>query len=173
MAEQLCDLLGMSVDSFLQLTEVHTLPYLVYTRRREIIMRIAAAYPSKSAFELCMERNNFASIIAYLLSQPEENHEAMIYSLLVDIDPKFKETSVTMLLKAEPIPITRELLKNMGDAGDGHDGKVRLCSHLSLWDFSLKLSSLTVHCVSLLSLYPQSTPRQLQIRNLTERLDSL
>ncbi|GAM33244.1 ATR checkpoint kinase [Talaromyces pinophilus] len=123
MAEQLCDLLGMSVDSFLQLTEVHTLPYLVYTRRREIIMRIAAAYPSKSAFELCMERNNFASIIAYLLSQPEENHEAMIYSLLVDIDPKFKETSVTMLLKTEPIPITRELLKNMGDAGDGHDGK--------------------------------------------------
>lgn len=129
MAEQLCDLLGMSVDSFLQLTEVHTLPYLVYTRRREIIMRIAAAYPSKSAFELCMERNNFASIIAYLLSQPEENHEAMIYSLLVDIDPKFKETSVTMLLKTEPIPITRELLKNMGDAGDGHDGKVRLCSY--------------------------------------------
>ena len=124
MAEQLCDLLGMSVDSFLQLTEVHTLPYLVYTRRRDIITRIAAAYPSKSAFELCMERNNFASIIAYLLSQPEENHEAMIYSLLVEIDPNFKETSVTMLLKTEPIPITRELLKNMGDAGDGHDGKV-------------------------------------------------
>lgn len=79
-----------------------------------------------------MERNNFASIIAYLLSQPEENHEAMIYSLLVDIDPKFKETSVTMLLKTEPIPITRELLKNMGDAGDGHDGKVCLCSYLLL-----------------------------------------
>lgn len=124
MAEQLCDLLGMSVDSFLQMTEVHTLPYLVRTGRREIITRIAAAYPAKSPFELCMERNNFASIIAYLLSQPEQNHEAMIYSLLVDVDPKFKGTSVTMLLKTEPIPITRELLKNMGDAGENHDSKV-------------------------------------------------
>jgi serine/threonine-protein kinase ATR len=124
MAEQLCDLLGMSVDSFLQLTEVYTLPYLVRTGRQEIIMRIAGTYSAKSAFELCMERNNFASIIAYLLSQPEQNHEGMIYSLLVDVDPKFKGTSVTMLLKTEPIPIARELLKNIGDAGGNQDLKV-------------------------------------------------
>ncbi|OKL62432.1 hypothetical protein UA08_02676 [Talaromyces atroroseus] len=134
MAEQLCDMLGMSVDSFLQLTEVHTLPYLVRTGRREIIMRIAATYPAKSPFELCMERNNFASIIAYLLSQQEQNHESMIYSLLVDVDPKFKGTSVTMLLKTEPIPITRELLKNIGDASGNQDlkfdGALRLLAKL-------------------------------------------
>lgn len=71
-----------------------------------------------------MERKNFTSIIAYLLSQPEEDLEAMIHSLLVEIDPKFKETSVTMLLKTEPIPITRELLKIMGDHGESHNGNV-------------------------------------------------
>lgn len=126
MAEQLCDLLGMSVDNFLRLTETHTLPYLVYTHRQEVIAKIAATHSSKSPFELCMERNNLASIIAFLLSQPAQDHDGMIYSLLVSVDSKFQSTSATMLLKTEPIPITRELLKNMGDSGGNDDSKVAI-----------------------------------------------
>jgi serine/threonine-protein kinase ATR len=125
MAEQLCDLLGMSVDDFLRFTEVHTLPYLVYTRKRDTIARIAAAYHTKSPFDLCMERNNLASILAFLLSQPSQDPEVMIYSFLIDVDAKFHNSNVNLLLKSEPIPITRELLKYIGDAGDDNDSRVR------------------------------------------------
>lgn len=125
MAEQLCDLLGMSVDEFLRFTEVHTLPYLVYTRKRDTIARIAAAYHTKSPFDLCMERNNLASILAFLLSQPSQDPEGMIYSFLVDVDTKFHNSNVNLLLKSEPIPISRELLKYIGDAGEDKASRVR------------------------------------------------
>ena len=74
MAEQLCDLLGMKVDGFLRLTEIHVLPYLVLTRKRDIICRIGASRnEGESAFDVCSEKNNLAAILAFLLSQESDN----------------------------------------------------------------------------------------------------
>jgi serine/threonine-protein kinase ATR len=119
MAEQLCDLLGMKVDGFLRLTEVHVLPYLVLTRKRDIICRIGASRnEGESAFDVCSEKNNLAAILAFLLSQQSENPEAMIMSLLADIDPAFKGRSLAELVRIEPILIACDLLKSLGDAGE-------------------------------------------------------
>ncbi|KGO59126.1 PIK-related kinase, FATC [Penicillium expansum] len=119
MAEQLCDLLGMKVDGFLRLTEVHVLPYLVSTRKRDIICRIGASRnEGESAFDVCSEKNNLAAILAFLLSQQSDNPEAMIMSLLADIDPAFKGRSLAELVRIEPILIACDLLKSLGDAGE-------------------------------------------------------
>ncbi|KAJ5543050.1 hypothetical protein N7535_005479 [Penicillium sp. DV-2018c] len=119
MAEQLCDLLGMKVDGFLRLTEVHILPYLVLTRKRDIICRIGASRnEGESAFDVCSEKNNLAAILAFLLSQQSDNPEAMIMSLLAEIDPAFKGRSLAELVRIEPILIACDLLKSLGDAGE-------------------------------------------------------
>jgi serine/threonine-protein kinase ATR len=126
MAEQLCDLLGMGVDDLLRLTEVHILPYLVLTRKRDIIMRIGASYQTaKSPFELCTEKNNLASILAFLLSQPSSDPEGMILSLFSAVDPEFQNRSLAVFLRTEPIPIARDLLKYLGDAGEDKESRVR------------------------------------------------
>jgi serine/threonine-protein kinase ATR len=118
MAEQLCDLLGMKVDGFLRLTEVHVLPYLVLTRKSDIICRIGASRnDGESAFDVCSEKNNLAAILAFLLSQESDNPEAMIMSLLAEIDPAFKGRSLAELVRIEPILIACDLLKSLGDAG--------------------------------------------------------
>jgi serine/threonine-protein kinase ATR len=126
MAEQLCDLLGMGVDDFLRLIEVHILPYLVLMRKRDIIVRIGATYqPAKSPFDLCSEKINLASILAYLLSQPSPHPVNMIVSLLGDVDPTFKKHSLADFVRIEPILIACELLKGLGDARDGKESTVR------------------------------------------------
>ncbi|KAJ5300562.1 uncharacterized protein N7443_005564 [Penicillium atrosanguineum] len=119
MAEQLCELLGMKVDGFLRLTEVHVLPYLVLTRKRDIICRIGASRnEGESPFDVCSEKNNLAAILAFLLSQQSNNPEAMIMSLLAEIDPAFKSRTLADLVRIEPILIACDLLKSLGDAGE-------------------------------------------------------
>ncbi|KAJ5108762.1 hypothetical protein N7456_005437 [Penicillium angulare] len=119
MAEQLCELLGMKVDSFLRLTEVYVLPYLVLTRKRDIIARIGASRDeAESPFDVCSEKNNLAAILAFLLSQECKNPEAMIMSLLAEIDPAFKGRTLAELVRIEPILIACDLLKSLGDASE-------------------------------------------------------
>ncbi|KAJ5090417.1 hypothetical protein N7532_009101 [Penicillium argentinense] len=124
MAEQLCELLGMKVDSFLRLTEVHVLPYLVLSRRRDIIGRIGASRnEGESPFDVCSEKNNLAAILAFLLSQQSNDPETMIMSLLAEIDPAFRGRTLAELVRIEPILIACDLLKNLANAGDQHKEK--------------------------------------------------
>lgn len=127
MAEQLCELLGMKVDSFLRLTEVHILPYLVLTRRRDIISRIGASRnEGETPFDVCSEKNNLAAILAFLLAQQSDDPEAMIMSLLAEIDSAFRGRTLAELVRIEPILIACDLLKNLGNSGDQNKEKVGL-----------------------------------------------
>lgn len=119
MAEQLCDLLGMRVDDYLRLTEVHVLPYLVLTRKRDIICKVGTTYKdAKSPFDICSEKNNLAAILAYLLSQPSSDPEGMVMSLLTEVDSAFKGRTLADLVRTEPILIACDLLKGLGESGE-------------------------------------------------------
>ncbi|PGG99288.1 Atypical/PIKK/ATR protein kinase [Polytolypa hystricis UAMH7299] len=122
MAEQLCDLLGMEVDNFLRLTEVHVLPHLVLMRKREIIVRIGATYDEPQApFKLCTRKNNLASILALLLTQQSTNHNVMVTSILNDLSPEFNVHDLAGWVRVEPILIACELLRGIGDSGIGKE----------------------------------------------------
>jgi serine/threonine-protein kinase ATR len=132
MAEHLCDLLGMKVDDFLRLTEMHTLPYLVLMRKRDLITRIGASHnPVMTPFQLCTEKNNLAAILALLLIQSSTDHGGMIISLFLEVSEEFQNYDAEDLIRVEPIQIACELLKGLGDCGEGKTGKV-LYSDLSL-----------------------------------------
>jgi hypothetical protein len=147
MAEQLCDLLGMKVDDFLRLTEIYILPYLVLTRKRDIIVRIGATYnDAKSPFDICSEKNNLAAILAFLLCQPSSNPEGMIMSLLAEVDPAFKGRTLGELVRIEPILIACDLLKGLGDSEE-KQAKVSTLSdmlHFHSWaDFACWLGQIS------------------------------
>ncbi|PWY69808.1 hypothetical protein BO94DRAFT_502566 [Aspergillus sclerotioniger CBS 115572] len=131
MAEQICDLLGMKVDDFLRLTEIYVLPYLVLTRKRDVIIRVGATYKeSKTPFDLCSEKNNLASILAFLLSQPSSNPEESIMSALSEVDSAFSGRTLAELLRIEPILIACDLLKGLGDLGEEKGTRFRRALHL-------------------------------------------
>ncbi|KAL4939554.1 hypothetical protein BDV06DRAFT_34599 [Aspergillus oleicola] len=119
MAEQLCDLLGMTVDDFLRLTEVHVLPHLVLSRKREIIARIGGTHQdAKTPFDICSEKDNLAAILAFLLCQPSADPQKVIMSTLADVDPTFGGRTLAELVRIEPILIACDLLKGLGDTGE-------------------------------------------------------
>ncbi|GIK07921.1 serine/threonine-protein kinase M1 [Aspergillus viridinutans] len=131
MAEQLCDLLGMNVDDLLRLTEVHILPYLVLTRKRDVITRVGAAYKDvKTPFDICSEKNNLAAILAFLMSQPWSDPEGMIMSVLSDIDSAFGGRTLAELVRTEPILIACDLLKGLGDSGSEKCARFHRALHL-------------------------------------------
>jgi serine/threonine-protein kinase ATR len=138
MAEQLCDLLGMNVDDLLRLTEVHILPYLVLTRKRDVITRVGAAYRDvKTPFDICSEKNNLAAILAFLMSQPWSDPEGMIMSVLSDVDSAFGGRTLAELVRTEPILIACDLLKGLGDSGN--EKGARACGNQFLFTLSFVL----------------------------------
>ncbi|BCR99011.1 protein kinase MEC1 [Aspergillus luchuensis] len=131
MAEQLCDLLGMKVDDFLRLTETYVLPYLVLTRKRDVIVRVGATYKdAKTPFDICSEKNNLASILAFLLSQPSPNPEESVMSALSEVDAAFRGRTLAELLRIEPILIACDLLKGLGDLGEDKGKRFLRALHL-------------------------------------------
>ncbi|KAK2787809.1 serine/threonine-protein kinase M1 [Emmonsiellopsis sp. PD_33] len=122
MADQLCDLLGMKVDNFLRLTEVHVLPHLVLMRKHDIISRIGAT-EKQSPYQLCTRKHNLASILTLLLTQPSADHNAMVTSIFNEMSPEFQVHDLAGWVRAEPILIACELLKGMGDSAKGERSK--------------------------------------------------
>ena len=62
-AQQMSDLLAMSVSEFLVLTQVHTTPFFVLTKKQETLRRIADAC-GRSLMALCRDHANLAAILA-------------------------------------------------------------------------------------------------------------
>ncbi|EFR05531.1 kinase rad3 [Nannizzia gypsea CBS 118893] len=122
-ADELCDLLGMEVNGFLRLTTIYTLPYLVLTRKKDIITRIAMTHSKKSVSELIKTRSHLASILALLLVQPFPNPETAIPSILQELSVKFNDPTLSKLVRSECVPITCELLRGLGGSGEGKGSK--------------------------------------------------
>jgi serine/threonine-protein kinase ATR len=119
-AQSLCDFLGtgMSVDVLLMFIEEYALPYLLLTRKKDLVLRIALAHgQTMSPFDLCTKSNNFAAILSYLLAQSGTEAEHLVMSLLVDTSPEFRQQDLSAWIKLEPILIACELLKSVADAG--------------------------------------------------------
>jgi serine/threonine-protein kinase ATR len=123
-AQYLCDLLGMKVDGLLMLIEEFALPYLVLTRKHDLILRMALVHESSmSTFDLCTQRRNLASILSFLLGQYSADSEDLIMTLLTEVSPDFKESDLGGWVRLNPDYIACELLKAIVDAGDSRRSK--------------------------------------------------
>lgn len=125
-AQSLCDFLGtgMNVDVLLVFIEEYALPYLILTRKKDIVLRITLAHgQTMSPFDVCTKSNNFAAILSYLLAQSGRDAEHLVMSLLVETSLEFKHQDLSAWIKLEPILIACELLKSIVDAGSERGSK--------------------------------------------------
>jgi serine/threonine-protein kinase ATR len=125
-AQSLCDFMGtgMNVDVLLMFIEEYALPYLILTRKKDIVQRIALAHgQTMSPFDLCTKSNNFAAILSYLLTQSGKDAENLVLSLLVEASTEFRNQDLSAWIKLEPILIACELLKSIADEGSERRSK--------------------------------------------------
>lgn len=125
-AQSLCDFLGtgMNVDILLMFIEEYALPYLILTRKKDLILRIALAHgQTMSPFDLCTKSNNFAAVLSYLLTQSGTEAEHLVMSLLVDTSSEFRQKDLSAWIKLEPILIACELLKSIVDSGSDRSSR--------------------------------------------------
>ncbi|TLD37485.1 ABC1 family protein [Venturia nashicola] len=120
--QQLSELLGISVNDFLLLTQTETIPYLILTRRRDVLLRIAQARgPAAGVQDLWLQPSrNLAAVISLLFIQPSPDPELAAIGLLKDVAPDFTEHDLSNLVRVDPILIACAILK---EAADGQDSK--------------------------------------------------
>ena len=136
-AQHLSDLLAMSVSEFLCLTQVYTVPFLVLTKRRDILQKIADAC-GYTIMQLCMDHNNMAAILSCILLQPFEDMENVIEALFNAASPDFSQLDHIDIIRAEPILTASELLKAASE--DNPSLKSRVSTSLPYFVKSLSSS---------------------------------
>ena len=122
-AQQLSDLLAMSVSEFLSTTQIYTVPFFVLTKKQDILQRIADAC-GLSIMALCREHNNLAAILSCILLKTSSDVESLVMALLNAVSPEFSNVDCVELLKSEPQATASELLRAAGENDEGKKTKV-------------------------------------------------
>lgn len=122
-AQQISDLLAMSVSDFLSMTQVHTVPFFVLTKKQDILQRIADAC-GQSIMVLCREHTNLAAILSCVLLRTSSEVESLVMALLNAVSPEFGNVDCAELLKSEPQSTASELLRAAGENDEIKSPKV-------------------------------------------------
>lgn len=121
-AQQLCELLSITVPRFLLQTQAETIPYLILTKNRDLLQRIATAR-NVEIQDICLQPpKHLGMILAHLLLANFPNPEEEISRLLCEATPRFQEADVGQLIRLEPIPIACEMLKVAGEQPESKKG---------------------------------------------------
>lgn len=112
----MAELLQVSVNQFLILIQSHALPWLVLTKKKDVVQKIVEARKDTARIAL-LDTANFGPIIALLLVQEVPDIESFVMSRLREF-PQFDSCNLAELMKAEAVPIVIELLKTAGDSNE-------------------------------------------------------
>lgn len=124
-ANQLCELLSMEMSSLMGYASEYALPYLVLHKAHDVIKKFADANgQSTTPFELCTQQTNLVAIVSFLLVQPFADAEQNIMSILSEVSEEFGKTDLANWVALEPIQIACELLKAIGDSGQGKSSRI-------------------------------------------------
>jgi serine/threonine-protein kinase ATR len=123
-SKMVAELLHTSVPVLLKLTQTHALPWLVLTKKREVIQKIAEARGEKETWEPLIDGHNLGATLALLLVQDVPDLQAYCMSLFRHVCPHFENFSLVDLLASEPTLTALELFKACGDADDTRKPRV-------------------------------------------------
>ncbi|KAI1772713.1 phosphatidyl inositol 3-kinase [Hypoxylon cercidicola] len=122
----LAELLDMSVVELLLYIQKYALPWLVLTKKRDVIQKIAEARNEKEVWQPCLDAANLGPILALLLTQETADVQQHSMDLLKHISSHLnKSGGLLELLRIEPISTTMELLKAAGDAEESRKPHIR------------------------------------------------
>lgn len=123
-AEQLCGLLGMQPTGLMILIEEHALPYLVLNQQHGLMRQFASAHGSSTTlFDLCTNPRILPSVLSHLLAQGYPDAVQKVMELLLAISDDFGVEDLAGWLAHDPIQIACNLLKAIGDMGDGRSSR--------------------------------------------------
>lgn len=109
----MADLLSMSVAQLLIKSQSYTVPWLILTKKHDVILRISQARQDEAPWMTCMD--NLAPTLALLLIQNVPDIESLVMDLMRLASSYFNNLHLTDLLKIGPIDTALELLKNAGE----------------------------------------------------------
>ncbi|KAI1460108.1 phosphatidyl inositol 3-kinase [Annulohypoxylon moriforme] len=122
----LAELLDMTIPELLLYLQKYALPWLVLTKKRDVIQKIAEARNEEEIWRPCLDEANLGPILALLLTQDAPDIQQYCMDLLKHISPHLNESGGLLeLLRIEPIGTTLELLKAAGDADEDRKAHIR------------------------------------------------
>ncbi|KAH9895495.1 phosphatidyl inositol 3-kinase-like protein [Xylariomycetidae sp. FL2044] len=121
----LAEVLTMTVTELLLYVQSHALPWLVVTKRKDVIQKIAEVRNESETWQPCLDNINLGRILALLLTQEVQDVEQHAVTILRHVSPHFDGFSLVDLLRIEPMMTSLELLKAAGDADEARKPHVR------------------------------------------------
>ena len=124
-AQQLADLLDLSVNQLLILTQSQTVPFLILSRQADVVRKIAhASGDNTDPWSLCKQPQNLPRILAKLLTQFPDDFEVAAMGCLGVFKPDLQAEDLMALLKADPISVATDIFKIMSDEEGPGAGQV-------------------------------------------------
>lgn len=120
----IAELLQISVTNLLRLLQKHALPWLVLTKKKEVVQKIAEARGDTESWGPCLDCANLPSILALLLIQDAPDMPKYSMSMLRNISAHFDGFELVELLRTDPLMIALELFKAGGEANDLRKSRV-------------------------------------------------
>ncbi|KAL7620953.1 serine/threonine-protein kinase M1 [Parahypoxylon ruwenzoriense] len=122
----LAELLDMNVSDLLLYIQEYALPWLVLTKKRDVIQKIAEVRNEKEIWRPCLDSANLGPILALLLIQETPDIQQQSTDLLGHISPHLNKSGILLeLLQIEPLPTAFELLKAAGEADEDRKPHIR------------------------------------------------
>ncbi|KAI0475823.1 phosphatidyl inositol 3-kinase-like protein [Xylariaceae sp. FL0804] len=125
LVRSLAELVDMGVPQLLLHVQGHALPWLVLTRKNDVIQKIAEVRNEAEPWQPCLDNRNLGGILALLLIQDTSDSEEYAMTLLRHVSPHFNESNLIELLLMEPLMTTFELLKMAADAEESRKPTIR------------------------------------------------
>ncbi|KAK4155321.1 hypothetical protein C8A00DRAFT_42044 [Chaetomidium leptoderma] len=124
-AQMVADLMQMGVPDLLLMLQQHCLPWLVLTKKREVIQKITGARGETEPLRACVDAANLPSILALLLVQDAPDIATHAMSLLGHVSSQGHRFELVELLRTDPLTIALELFKAGADANAARRARVR------------------------------------------------
>ncbi|KAL8413730.1 hypothetical protein RB594_005107 [Gaeumannomyces avenae] len=123
------EILQLSVTEHLLLVQQSALPWLVLTRKKEVIQKIAEARGETEVWKPCLDNANLSYILALLLVQEAPNIQEFVLSTLQHISSHFNNITFQALIGSETVLTVLELLRDAGEASEERRERIRLALH--------------------------------------------
>jgi serine/threonine-protein kinase ATR len=124
-SRMVAELLQTSVPELLLLVQSYAMPWLILTKKREVVLKLAEARGDKEPWMACIDGSNLGPILALLLVQDVPNLEEYCMSLFRHVSHHFDHVTLVELLGSEAAGTALELFKACGDADESRKPRIR------------------------------------------------
>jgi serine/threonine-protein kinase ATR len=124
----IAELLQITVRELLLLIQTHALPWLVLTKKKEVIQRIAEARQENEIWRPVIDSANVGPILALLLVQEVPDVEKFAKSRLNEISPHFEPQPLDQFVRLDPTSVALELFKLAGEFDEENRPRVSTTS---------------------------------------------